>query len=106
MPAETTHPRTGIQLLIDWANEQDNWVRAITAEVIAARRALPDASAAAAYGMLLAEKGLSKDAPPNVPLLSAGAVAAESAEELRLVRVANVSGVNALANGQEIAFNP
>lgn len=39
-------------------------------------------------------------------LLSAGAVAAESAEELCLVRLANVSGVNALAIGQEITFNP
>jgi len=107
MPAQSPQtPRTGIQLLIDWANEQDNWVRAIAAEVIAARRALSDASIAAAYDMLLAEKGLSQGAPPNVALLSAGAVAAESAEELRIVRLANVSGVNALAIGQEITFNP
>jgi hypothetical protein len=41
-----------------------------------------------------------------VPVLSAGVATAEAAEELRLVRLAQLTGVNALASGQEIAFNP
>lgn len=68
--AET--PRSGIQILIEWANEQDHWVRSIVSEVIAARRHLPEKSIEAAYALLLAEKGLSRDAAPNVPPLSAG----------------------------------
>jgi len=80
----TTTPRTGLQLLIDWANEQDHWVRAIVTEVIAVRRALADASVAAAYDMLLAEKGLSQAAPPNVAFLSAGATAADVERRDRL----------------------
>src|SRR6266542_4333552 len=103
---QTATQRTGLQLLIDWANEQDHWVRAIVTEVIAARRALADASVAAAYDMLLAEKALSQAAPPNVALLAAAATAAENADELRLTRLCNVAGVNALATGQEIKFNP
>ncbi len=103
---QTAAQRTGLQLLIDWANGQDHWVRAIVAEVIAARRALADASVAAAYDILLAEKGLSPAAPPNVPLLAVGATATENADELRLTRLCNLTGVNALATGQEIKFNP
>ena len=103
---QTPTARTGLQLLIDWANEQDHWVRAIVTEVIAARRALVDASVDAAYDMLLAEKGLSQAAPPNVAVLAAGATAAENTDELRLTRLFNVAGVNALATGQEIKFNP
>jgi recombinational DNA repair ATPase RecF len=106
MPDPTPTPRTGLQLLIDWANEQDHWVRAIVTEVIAARRALSDASVAAAYDMFLAEKGLSSAAPPAAPLLAQGATATENTEELRLTRLSNVTGVNALATGQEIRFNP
>lgn len=107
MPAQTTPtPRTGLQLLIEWANEQDHWVRAIVTEVIAARRPLADASVAAAYDMLLAEKGLSQAATPTVAPLAAGATVAENADELRLTRLCNVTGVNALATGQEITFNP
>jgi recombinational DNA repair ATPase RecF len=74
-------------------------------EVIAARRPLADASVAMAYDMLLAEKGLSQAAAPNVAPLAAGATAAENADELRLTRLSSVTGVNALATGQEIKFN-
>lgn len=102
-PAEA--PRSGIEILIAWANEQDHWVRAIASEVIAVRRELPEKSVAAAFALLLAEKGLSADAPPNVPPLSEASSATEAADDLRLVRLSGLAGVNALASGQEIAFN-
>jgi hypothetical protein len=106
MSPESPQPkRNGVEILIGWANEQDHWVRAIVSEVIATRRELPEKSLEAAYLLLLGEKGLSLDAPPNVPALAAGAAPAESAEELCLVRLSDLSGVNALASGQEIAFN-
>lgn len=99
-------PRGGLQILIAWANEQDHWVRAIVSEVIAARRELADKSIEAAYALLLAEKGLSNDSAPNQPLLSAEAAPEENADDLRIVRLSGLTGVNALASGQEIAFNP
>jgi hypothetical protein len=98
-------PRSGLQILIDWANQQDHWVRATVSEVIATRKELPPQSVDATYAMLLAEKGLSADAAPDMPPLSVGATTAETIEELRLVRLAAVTGVNALAGGQEIVFN-
>ncbi len=103
---ETEVQRKGIHILIDWANTQDHWVRAIVAEVIAVRRELPEQSINRAYALLLAEKGLSHEPPPNIPQLSVGEAPADSADELSLVRVGNLSGVNALAKGQEIDFNP
>ena len=43
MPSRSNHtPRTGLHLLIDWANERGHWVRAIVTEVIAARHTLAD----------------------------------------------------------------
>ena len=103
-PAQT--PRSGIQILIAWANEQDHWVRAITSEVVATRRALPENSIDAAYAVLLAEKGLSDDPIPDVPTLSASVRPAENANDLCLVRLSGLAGVNALAASQEIVFNP
>lgn len=104
--ASPPHDRTGLELLIAWANEQDHWVRAIVSEVIAARKDLPEQSIGAAFDVLLAEKGLSGDAAPNVPPLSVGATTVETAEDLRLARLAGLTGVNALAGGQEICFHP
>lgn len=98
-------PRNGLEVIVDWANAQDGWVRAVVGEVVATRRELPEASLDAAYDLLLAEKGLSVSAPRDVAQLSAGANPDDQGDELRLARLADVSGVNALAPGQEIAFN-
>ncbi len=99
-------PRNGLQILIDWANAQDGWVRAIVGEVVATRRELPEPSLDAAYAIFLAEKELSDAPARDVAALSAGTNPADQADDLRLLRLADVTGVNALAQGQEIAFNP
>jgi hypothetical protein len=99
-------PRNGLEILTDWANSQDGWVRAVVGEVVATRRELPEPSVDAAYALFLAEKGLSDEAPRDVAQLSAGANPADQGDDLRLLRLADLSGVNALAPGQEIAFNP
>lgn len=96
----------GLRLLTDWANEQDHWVRAIASEVIATRKELSDNSVDAGYSMLLAEKGLSQDSPPSIPNISISTAPAEQNDALRVVRIANVTGVNALATDQEISLNP
>ncbi|HTB76102.1 MAG TPA: hypothetical protein VK762_22790, partial [Polyangiaceae bacterium] len=96
-------PRNGLEILTDWANSQDGWVRAVVGEVVATRRELPEPSVDAAYALFLAEKGLSDEAPRDVAQLSAGANPADQGDDLRLLRLADLSGVNALAPGQEIA---
>ena len=104
MPATVSAP-SARQRLVDWANGQDAWVRAIVREVLATARDLPADGVEGMYALLLAAKQLSRDPPPTVPALLLGTEAAETAEVLRLVRLGDVQGVNALATGQEIRFN-
>ncbi|GAB3702687.1 AAA family ATPase [Mariniluteicoccus flavus] len=94
------------RLLVDWANGQDAWVRQITAETILSRQAPSNALLDAAYATFLAEKGLGDDEAPEVPKLELVAADAAEEETLELVSLANIEGVNALAAGQELAFDP
>lgn len=98
-------PQSAVQLLIDWANSQDNWVRAIVGEVVATRRQVVDAALDRAYEILLAEKELSGSPVAAVARLGPGAATDAAAEPLRLQALKGVSNVNALASGQEIPFN-
>jgi hypothetical protein len=104
-----TNPATqpdGLHLLIGWANDQDHWVRAIVGEVVSTRKEMPEKSIAATYAMMLAEKGLSADPSPAVPLLGFGELPQEAIDDLRLIGLRDLSGVNALASGQRIEFSP
>jgi hypothetical protein len=104
--APTAAEPPGLRLLIDWANEQDDWVRAIASDVLSTRRELSAASVDAAYFMFLGEKGLSQEAPTSVAKIGQSALPQERAESFHIVRLSKVGGVNNLAAGQEIAFNP
>ena len=101
-----TSPPSARQRLIDWANDQDAWVRAIVHEILATGQELPDDAIADLYAVLLAEKQLSKEAMPAVPALTLGSGVAESRDALQVLRLGDVQNVNALAAGQAIEFNP
>lgn len=92
------------QRLIDWANAQEHWVRAIVSAALGSEE-LP---LEAIYAGFLIEKELAAGEVRAVaPLAAAGGEAgASSGEVLRLERLRGVSGVNALAEGQEIVFGP
>ena len=94
------------RLLVDWANEQDAWVRRLVGIVLSSRRPIGDMQAAELYDMYLTEKGLQGggSAPEPEPDLAYPTDGAASAEELRLIRLSNVDGVNALTSGSEIEF--
>jgi len=100
-----TSPSTARQRLIDWANGQDHWIRAVVADVLATRKELSEKEIVIVYATFLAEKQLSDDPSPSVALLSAGVAGVDALEDLRLNVLRNVSGVNALASGQEIKLN-
>jgi energy-coupling factor transporter ATP-binding protein EcfA2 len=97
----TIDPR---RLLVDWANGQDAWVRRLAALVLSSRRPISDSQARELYDMYLAEKGLSDSEYPEEPPLAYPTDGTASTEDLRLIRLSNVAGVNALTTGDEIEF--
>lgn len=100
----TVHPAR--QLLVSWSNNQDAWVRAITAEVIATRQPLTEAAINRICEIFLAEKKLSEDELPLIPQLSADEGIQDPTERLELTKLHKISNVNALAPNQEIEFHP
>jgi ABC-type transport system involved in cytochrome c biogenesis ATPase subunit len=96
----------GLSLLVSWANQQDGWVRALVSEAIETRKPLGEARVIAFYEMLLAEKELSGEQAPVVQQITPKAVGATADEILTLEKLSEVRGVNALATGQTIQFNP
>ncbi len=94
------------QLLVGWANEQDAWVRHIAANVLAAKQPLSKDEIAAAYEEFLLEKGLKAGEAPGVPLLEDLDETAQSEERLEIASLSQIEGVNALAVGQSIEFDP
>lgn len=92
------------RLLVDWANEQDTWVRRLVAIVLSSRRPISEPQVDVLYNMYLAEKGLGESECPKEPPLGYPMDDAASAEDLRLIKLSNVDGVNALTPGSEIEF--
>ena len=103
----STQLRTsGIALLVDWANEQDHWVRALAGAVLESRRALNANVTEELYEVLLNEKNLVEGPPVTVAPLERDLQASAAEQSLRLTRLSEVANVNALAADQEITFNP
>ena len=96
---------TAMPLLIDWANIQDNWVRALVLDVIQARRALTDVQIANQLQILLREKELLDGEAAAVPPLDNDGGNGDTEEPLSLMSLKGVKNVNALAAEQEISFN-
>ena len=104
--APTVAATTACSILVRWANEQDHWVRRIVGEVLVSRQELPESVIEEAYRAYRVEKGLDEGVTHTLPPLSEVADAAETIEPLQLTVLDQVSGVNALAPNQSIAFNP
>jgi len=96
---------SGRQILIEWANAEAAWVRAIAGEVLATRKPIPVEAVPGIVEIFLAEKGLSDAAAQPVPALSLEGSEEAAAEPLRLVGLKDCINVNALAPKQEILFN-
>ena len=100
---EAQDPRSG---LLTWAADQDEWIRWIVAEVIASGLGLGEGGLTEALGRLLAEKGLSDETFEPAPAMAEPSAGPGSAEPLELTMLSECAGVNALAPGQAIEFNP
>ncbi len=93
------------QILVDWANSQQNWVRGIVAEVLATRGPVPEEPLRHVFALALGEWELSNEGIDHAPALTTGVSASDAQETLVLSALRNVENVNRLAQSQEIAFN-
>ncbi|MGV1037839.1 MAG: AAA family ATPase [Candidatus Nanopelagicales bacterium] len=98
-PIQAYDPRA---LLADWANNNDEWVRLLVAEVVATGRAVSTSVVAEAYDAFLQEKALEKRTLPPVEKLSTEPRQDDAAPELSILRLSDVCGVNALVTGSVI----
>lgn len=97
---------TARQLLVEWANKQDGWVRKLVVEVLASGKPAGPDAIDGIYAHYLAEKDLSDERASAIPAL-------EYQDELDpgwgvfvFRKLEGVRGVNALSAGQAIEFNP
>ncbi|OIJ33075.1 hypothetical protein BK826_10495 [Rothia kristinae] len=86
-------------LLADWANNGDEWVRLLVAEVLVSGRAVGAPTVEKAYKLFRQETALDKRELPTVPKLDIEARQDDSAPPLSLTRLSEVRGVNALVPG-------
>ena len=92
-------------VLIEWANAQPAWVRYLVGEVLVAAGPAGRDAIDKALAILLAEEGLGSDAdvPDAAPLVDTGSVNSHD-DPIRLLKLSNVRGVNALVPDQSIEF--
>lgn len=94
-------------VLIEWANQQQSWVRYLVREVLAAAGPVADEVVDTAFAVFLAEEGLDDDVgATDIPALADDGQFGLGDEPVRLLKLSNVRGVNALAPNQSIEFGP
>jgi len=101
----TEKQTTAREVLVTWANDQENWVRSIVHEVLNTHQPASDETIEEAYATCLSEKGLSSASVTESPKLGLDAEDDEKGEALRLTALKKVENVNRLAPGQQIDFN-
>ncbi|MCA9112526.1 MAG: hypothetical protein KDA52_21415, partial [Planctomycetaceae bacterium] len=60
-------PTSARKLLVNWANQQDGWVRQIAGEVLLTRQPVTDAVLDSTFKAYLVEKGLADGEPVDHP---------------------------------------
>ena len=98
---------SGITRLVDWANNQDHWVRVLVSAVLDTRRSLSNEVVTELYEILLQEKELSasENGPVSVPPIEHDDRPLDQENALRIRKLSGVVDVNALAPDQDICFN-
>jgi DNA repair exonuclease SbcCD ATPase subunit len=97
--------RSARQLLVDWANEQDGWVRQLVGEVLRIRDVVEGEALEPVFAQFLAESKLVDSDPQSVDWLESGQEGESVEADLMISSLAEVRGVNALSAGQRIEFN-
>lgn len=97
---------SGRSLLVNWANQQDHWLRAMVSEIFEGRSSLTADQIDYFYNLLLVEKGLAEGTHKPAAPLEDKDRSADAELPLCLASIKDVENVNALSSGQQITFNP
>lgn len=98
--------RSARQRLVEWANQQDGWVRSIVAEVLVSRRPISEEALAVVRDQYLVEKQLAEGHAAPAAVLGDDGATGDATDPLTVTSLRECDGVNALAASQEITFNP
>ena len=99
-------PQSAAEILVNWANGEQNWVRGIVRDIMATRQPLSESALEEAYDQCLIERELKQGEVREVAKLELTSAAGETIERLELLSLKQVQNVNRLAPEQEIVFNP
>lgn len=97
--ATAADPRS---LLVDWANQNDEWIRYIVRQIVATGRELSSVECEYAYALFRQEKSLDERVLAIEPPLVAVTGLDETEKPLAITRLSEVAGVNALIGGAVI----
>lgn len=98
-------PTSARKLLVDWANQQDGWVRRLAGEVLLTRQPVTEAVLDETYEAYLVEKGLAEGDASDQPRIVLDETTSAEAAGFTIDTLESLEGVNALAAGQSIVFN-
>ena len=92
-------------ILVQWANEQEPWVRALVAAVLERQGPVENGDIDRSFEILLRTNHLCDDAASDdVPLLAEDSLSAAEDVPMAINRLKDVVGVNALAADQTVEF--
>ena len=101
--AQSQDPRNA---LVAWANASDEWIRRIVRGVLGSNGELSDKERSQVFRLFLEQKGFEERTLPEEPQLEYSSQTVGKAEPFQLIRLSDVKGVNALAEGEQIIFAP
>ena len=92
--------------MVAWASASDEWIRRIVRGVLGSNGELSDKERSQVFRLFLEQKGFEERTLPEEPQLEYSSQTVGKAEPFQLVRLSDVKGVNALAEGEQINFAP
>jgi len=93
------------KILIDWANEEKNWIRSIVKEVVETHKDVADSSINDIYNIFLSDNDLIDEPVAEVPKLILEASNSEDIDKLVINKLGRTENVNKLLPDQNIDFN-
>lgn len=90
--------------LANWANECSEWARLLVGEVLSSSAAVSGSIIDAAYSLMRQESGMDPRIASSVEPLRLESSTDDTTTSLRITKISNVSGVNALTSDAEIEF--